>query len=164
MNENKKLSAPLKKMQDEVLRLRSELSEYDEEKKEMRQTKAKLLVVESGQSGISWEYETLLQRLSDLKIERDELRTNLRASVFDVKQKSAFRGLLLEKKLGAMSRLQEEREAQLNEVLSRANLEPRFVCNLTILAFLVIESGLDWIQYLFFAYSFCYLSLYFDRF
>eukprot|EP01037_Dinobryon_pediforme_P048333 gene48333-63317_t len=33
--------------------------------------------------------------------------------------------MLLEKKLAAMNRLQEEREAQLNEVLARANLEPR---------------------------------------
>ena len=45
--------------------------------------------------------------------------------MYDVKQKSAFRGMLLEKKLAAMNRLQEEREAQLNEVLARANLEPR---------------------------------------
>eukprot|EP01036_Dinobryon_divergens_P027392 gene27392-36161_t len=90
----------------------------------MRRVKAALLVVESSQSSVSWEYETLLQRLMDLKNERDELQKNLRASMYDVKQKSAFRGMLLEKKLVAMNRLQEEREAQLNEVLARANLEP----------------------------------------
>ena len=65
-----------------------------------------------------------MQRFSDLKLERDQLKSNLLASVFDVKQKAGFKGLLLEKKLGSVNRLQEEREAQLNEVLTRANLEP----------------------------------------
>mmetsp|Transcript_30994 Transcript_30994/g.44530 ORF Transcript_30994/g.44530 Transcript_30994/m.44530 type:complete len:482 (-) Transcript_30994:228-1673(-) len=124
MSENKKLSAPLKQMQDDVLRLRAELADYEAEKAEMRRVKAALLVVESSQSSVSWEYETLLQRLLDLKNERDELQKNLRASMYDVKQKSAFRGMLLEKKLAAIHRMQEEREAQLNEVLARANLEP----------------------------------------
>ena len=57
-------------------------------------------------------------RLTELKTERDELRRNFHASVFDVKQKSTFRSLLFEKKLSAMQRIQEEREAQLVEVLS----------------------------------------------
>ena len=90
----------------------------------MRRVKAALVVVEGSQSTVSWEHETLLQRFADLKRERDELRENLRSSIYDVKQKSAFRNLLLEKKLAVMHRVQEEREAQLNEVLTRANLEP----------------------------------------
>lgn len=124
MTENRKLSAPLKRMREDVIRLKTELEEYKLEKAEMRRVKAQLLVVEGSQSSVSWEHETLLQRLTDLKKERDELQANLRASVFDVKQKSAFRGMLLEKKLSALQRIQEEREAQLNEVLSKANLDP----------------------------------------
>jgi len=124
MAENKKLAAPLKKMQDDLVRLRSELEDYAKEKADMRKIKAALVLVESDQSTVSWEYETLLQRFEDLKTERDNLRSNLQASIFDVKQKSSFRGILLEKKLVAMQRAQEEREAQLNEVLTRANLEP----------------------------------------
>jgi len=124
MQENKKLSAPLKKMQEDVIRLRQELEEYRLEKAEMRRVKAALLVVEGGQSSVAWEHETLVQRLANLKVERDELDQNLRASIFEVKQKSAFRGMLLEKKLTALNRVQEEREAQLSEVLSRANLDP----------------------------------------
>ena len=54
--------------------------------------------------------------MTELKTERDELRRNFHASVFDVKQKSTFRSLLFEKKLSAMQRIQEEREAQLVEV------------------------------------------------
>lgn len=124
MHENKKLSAPLKRMQEDVIRLQHELEDYRHEKAEMRRVKAALLIVEGSQSNVSWEHETLTQRLADLKIERDELDRNLRASMFEVKQKSAFKGMLLEKKLSALNRVQEEREAQLNEVLGRANLDP----------------------------------------
>lgn len=122
--ENKKLSAPLKRMEEDLIRLRGELNNYEKEKKDMARVKAALLVVESEQTSITWEYETLLQRFNDIKKERDELRANLNESIFDVKQKSAFRGLLLKRKLAALQRVQEEREAQLNEVLARANLEP----------------------------------------
>jgi growth arrest-specific protein 8 len=122
--ENKKLSAPLKKMQEDLVRLKGELEEYKKEKAEGKRVKAALVVVEEEHKGLVWEFETLSQRFADLKTERDELRTNFHASVFDVKQKSAFRSLLLQKKLAAMQRVQEEREAQLVEVLSRANLDP----------------------------------------
>ena len=37
---------------------------------------------ESSQSSVSWEYETLLQRLMDLKNERDELQKNLRSYTY----------------------------------------------------------------------------------
>mmetsp|Transcript_33917 Transcript_33917/g.34550 ORF Transcript_33917/g.34550 Transcript_33917/m.34550 type:complete len:492 (+) Transcript_33917:197-1672(+) len=124
MQENKKLSAPLKKKQEEAIRLHDELEEYKKEKAEMRRVKSGLVVVEDNCSTLSWEYEVLQQRYIELKKERDDLKRHFMATVFDVKQKSAFQGLLLEKKLAAMQRIQEEKEAQLNEVLSRANLEP----------------------------------------
>lgn len=123
-NENKRLTAPLKRMHDDMQRLRSELEEYKKEKTEMKRVKAALMVVEGGQSTSLWEHETLAQRFAELKKERDELRNSLRAAIYEVKQKSVFRNLLLEKKLAAMHHIQEDREAQLNEVLSRANLEP----------------------------------------
>ena len=122
--ENKKLTAPLKKMQEDLVRLKSELEDYKKEKAEMRRVKALLVGIEEEYTAIVWEHETLSQRFAEIKSERDELRRNFHASVFDVKQKSAFRSLLFEKKLAAMQRVQEEREAQLVEVLSRANLDP----------------------------------------
>jgi growth arrest-specific protein 8 len=124
MAENKKLTAPLKKMQEDLVKLKNELEDYRTEKAEMKRVKAALVVVEEECTAISWEYETLGQRFAEIKSERDELRRNFHASVFDVKQKSSFRSLLFEKKLAAMQRVQEEREAQLGEVLNRANLDP----------------------------------------
>ena len=79
------------------------MADYEAEKADMRRVKAALLVVgthihtyniiriyihtyitnsESSQSSVSWEYETLLQRLMDLKNERDELQKNLRSYTY----------------------------------------------------------------------------------
>ena len=124
MAENKKLSAPLKKMQEDLVRLKGELKDYLKEKDEMTEVKKNLVVVEEKNKALVWEYETLGQRFAELKSERDELLRSFHASVFDVKQKSAFRSLLFEKKLSAVQKIHEEREAQLVEVLSRANLDP----------------------------------------
>ena len=124
MAENKKLAAPLKRMQDDLVRLKLESDEYKKERDDMKRVKTSLAAIDGDQSIITWELETLVQRSEDLVKERDELRVNLQSSIYDVKQKSSFKGLLLEKKLFAMQRVHEEREAQLNEVLSRANLDP----------------------------------------
>merc|ERR1712153_275577 len=43
---------------------------------------------------------------------------------YDVQQKSGFKNLLLERKLSALQEALEQKEAQLNEVLARANIEP----------------------------------------
>merc|ERR1711871_915366 len=45
----------------------------------------------------------------------------------DVQQKSGFRNLLLERKLESMGEALEQKEAQLNEVVSRANIDPALV-------------------------------------
>lgn len=124
MQENRKLSAPLKRMQEDVIRLRSELDDYKKEKMEMRHVKSQLVVVEEECSTVSWEHEVLLQRFEELKKERDDLEKHFKSCVYDVKQKSGFKKLILEKKLAAVQRVQEEKEAQLNEVLARANLDP----------------------------------------
>ena len=129
MQENRKLSAPLKKMQEDVVRLRAELESYRAEKEEMRVVKSQLVVVEEECSHVEWEYEVLLQRYEEIKRERDELRRHFLSSVYDVKQKCGFKSLLLEKKLAAVERVREEREAQLSEVLARANLQPSALGN-----------------------------------
>lgn len=71
-----------------------------------------------------WEYEVLQQRFAELEKERDELYNNFVKTIYDVQQKSGFKNLLLEKKLGALSEQLEKKEAQLNEVLSASNLDP----------------------------------------
>ena len=59
-----------------------------------------------------------------LQRERDELYAKFVKAIHEVQQKSSFKNLLLEKKLGALADTLEKKEAQLNEVLSASNLDP----------------------------------------
>ena len=62
--------------------------------------------------------------LFQLQEERDELYSKFVKAIHEVQQKSNFKNLLLEKKLGALADTLEKKEAQLNEVLSASNLDP----------------------------------------
>lgn len=59
-----------------------------------------------------------------IQAERDELYQKFVKAIHEVQQKSNFKNLLLEKKLGALADTLEKKEAQLNEVLSASNLDP----------------------------------------
>lgn len=125
--ENKKLSAPLKRLQSEKIRLESERQEYAVEKQELLRVKASLAVAEDEYRGLKWEHEVLTQRHLSLQGEVADLNGRFVTSVFDVKQKAQFAQLLIEKRIHSLTHVQEEREAQLNEVLSRANLDPTVI-------------------------------------
>lgn len=57
LNDNKKLSAPLKKMQQDLTRLQEEHKQYENEKNDLLAVKATLLVVESEHRSITWDHE-----------------------------------------------------------------------------------------------------------
>jgi len=122
--ENKRMSEPLKKALEDVESLRKEKKKYKQDMDFLRNTKAKLLVVEDQLRNLEWEHEVLDQRFFAVKGERDDLYKKFQSTVYDVQQKSGFKNLLLERKLEAMQEALEQKEAQLNEVLARANIDP----------------------------------------
>jgi len=73
---------------------------------------------------LGWEHEVLEQRFEKIQAERDELYQRFVKAIHEVQQKSNFKNLLLERKLGALADTLEKKEAQLNEVLSASNLDP----------------------------------------
>mmetsp|Transcript_8143 Transcript_8143/g.13280 ORF Transcript_8143/g.13280 Transcript_8143/m.13280 type:complete len:489 (+) Transcript_8143:69-1535(+) len=122
--ENKRMSEPLKKAEQDVQRLTQELEEYTKEKEELKATKGKVLVLEDRLRALRWEHELLGQKAGMVAKERQELYDRYRGAVFQVQQRTGFKNLLLEKKLGAADEQLQQREAHLHEVLGRANLEP----------------------------------------
>ncbi|CAM9470080.1 unnamed protein product [Ectocarpus sp. 4 AP-2014] len=121
--ENKKMSEPLRKARQDVERLRQELERYRQEQEQLRQTKARVLIMEERLRDLHWEDEVLGQRFAIVSRERDQLRDRFQDSVKQAQQKSGFRNLILERKLGGLAEEAEKRDACVNEVLSRANLE-----------------------------------------
>ena len=122
--ENRRMSEPFKRARHDVEELRKELERYTWEKEELRNTKARLLVIEDEFRNLRWENEVLAQRFGEVRTQRDELYERFQATVYEVQQKSGFRNLLLERKLESLAEVLEQKEAQLDEVLARANLEP----------------------------------------
>lgn len=57
-------------------------------------------------------------------MERDELYQKFAKAIQEVQQKSGFKNLLLERKLGTLTDTLEKKEAQLYVVLSASNMDP----------------------------------------
>lgn len=124
MAENKRLVEPLQTARAEVDELRKQLANYDKDKQSLASAKARLRVMEDEFKALQWEHEVLEQRFEKVQFERDELYQRFVKAIHEVQQKSNFKNLLLEKKLGALADTLEKKEAQLNEVLSASNLDP----------------------------------------
>ncbi|XP_022345957.2 dynein regulatory complex subunit 4-like [Crassostrea virginica] len=124
MAENKRLLEPLREAKEQVDHLKKQLANYEKDKETLRMTKARLKVTEEEQRALKWEHEVLEQRFEKTQDERDDLYRKFVKAIHEVQQKSNFKNLLLEKKLGALADTLEKKEAQLNEVLSASNLDP----------------------------------------
>lgn len=124
MAENKRLTEPLQKAREQVEELRKQLANYDKDKASLASAKARLKVQGDALNKLQWEQEVLQQRFAMTQGERDELYNKFVKAIHEVQQKSNFKNLLLEKKLGALADTLEKKEAQLNEVLSASNLDP----------------------------------------
>ncbi|KAF0696962.1 Aste57867_12322 [Aphanomyces stellatus] len=122
--ENKRMSEPLKKALQDVERLRKSIKSYDEDKVALKTAKAELLVLEDELATLSWEHEVLTQRHAQVQKEHNTLHSQFQMSLYDVQQKNGLKNLLLEKKLESMGDVLEQKDAQLNEVLSHAQLDP----------------------------------------
>ncbi|CAN0196486.1 unnamed protein product, partial [Laminaria digitata] len=61
-------------------------------------------------------FKVLGQRFAIASRERDELRESFQESVRGAQQKSGFRNLILERKLGGLAEEAEKRDACVNEV------------------------------------------------
>jgi DNA repair exonuclease SbcCD ATPase subunit len=122
--EKKRLVEPLQKAREEVEELRKQLANYDKDKQSLASAKARLKVMDEEFKALQWEHEVLEQRFEKVQQERDQLYQRFVKAIHEVQQKSNFKNLLLEKKLGALADTLEKKEAQLNEVLSASNLDP----------------------------------------
>lgn len=122
--ENTRLVDPLKKARETVAVLSKELEQFNKTKQSLGNAKARIKVFEARIKKMEWEGEVMYQRFDAIQKERDDLYDRFVKSIYDVQQKSGFKNLLLEKKLGTLLEQLEKKEAQLNEVLTASNLDP----------------------------------------
>ena len=80
-----------------------QLANYEKDKASLQSAKARLRVQEQELGKLQWEHEVLRQRFEQTQNERDELYNKFVTAIHEVQQKSNFKNLLLEKKLGALA-------------------------------------------------------------
>ncbi|KAI9090804.1 growth-arrest-specific micro-tubule binding-domain-containing protein [Phlyctochytrium arcticum] len=130
-SENKRLSEPLQAALSECETLKRQLQNYEKDKQSLRDTKARLKVLEDKHKALSWEHEVLDQRFEQVQKERDELYEGFVDRIVSVQQKTGFKNLVLEKKVESLREMVEKKDLQVNEILKATNLEPGAMAGLT---------------------------------
>jgi len=129
--ENKRLSEPLSAAVAEVADLRAQLKDQDKDRLSLRNTKARLLQMESQLGQTIVNQGELKVKYERSEKERDELYDSFERTVKDVQAKSDFKNLVLEQKLQGVSQNIEKAEAQLHEVVQAANIDPGDLAGIT---------------------------------
>merc|ERR1711959_806958 len=122
--ENKRLSEPLDKAAKEESYLDRELENYERDKKELREVKAKILTTDEEYKKVEWEREVLEQRYAKVKAERDALYSNLQGAVYEVQQKAGFKNMLLNKKTNLLKKKLDTNAVMLGEAIGAAGIAP----------------------------------------
>ncbi|XP_029904388.1 dynein regulatory complex subunit 4-like [Myripristis murdjan] len=131
MLENKSLAEPLQKAQREVAELQKQLTSYERDKALLASVKARLKVGEKDMKDLKWEHEVLQQTFNKVQLERDELYRKFTQAIQEVQERSGFKNVLLERKLGALTDTLEKKEAQLYAVLSASNMDQTALAGVT---------------------------------
>ena len=72
-----------------------------------------------------WEYEVKLQQFQYLKQERQRLFEQFHKIVYEVHQKTGLRNLILEKKIETIHESLETKDAQINQIMAAARIDPQ---------------------------------------
>ncbi|KAL6445721.1 hypothetical protein ACFW04_000887 [Cataglyphis niger] len=120
------------RMKKQVRELTIENKKYSADLKSLQETSSGLnrqLTMTKDLENLKWENEVLELRFEKCQSERDELHSRFVSAIFELQQKTGLKNVLLEKKLEKLSELLEQREAQISEVLTAAQLDPAAVIN-----------------------------------
>lgn len=127
--ENRKLADPLKEARTELTEIRKKLENYMRDKKALVRVRSSYETLQKEQNNMKWETEALKMRCDQLSEDRDLLKSKFESAVLELQQKSGLKNVLLERKLSAMQRDAEKREALLGEVLHVSGMEPHELSN-----------------------------------
>lgn len=127
--ENKKYSTDIKSYEESLANYTRQLENYGKDKQSLISTKRRLVIATKELENLKWENEVLEVRFEKCQSERNELHSRFVSAILELQQKTGLKNILLEKKLEKLSDLLEQREAQISEVLTAAQLDPMAVIN-----------------------------------
>lgn len=130
--ENKELSEPLLKKQEEQRELEEKLKSYTKDKMALKNLKAHDKQLEERISEAKSEYRGTEEKFRKIEKERDDLYRRFQKAVREIQRRAELgKNAVLEKKLEALQSQFDERQAQLTQVLAAAKLDPSVVASVT---------------------------------
>merc|ERR1712217_346437 len=130
--ENKDLSEPLAKKQEEQRELEERLKSYAKDKMALKNLRAHYKQLEERTTEAKQEYRTTEEKYRKKEKERDDLYKRFQKAVREIARKAELgKNTVLEKKLENLTAQFDEKQAQLTEVLTAAKLDPAIVASVT---------------------------------
>ena len=121
---NKKLSEPLAKTTAEKNELIHELKGYAKDQLSLQNATARLKLLKRRHEQLWQKHLDMQKQYREVEKDRDEMYQNFDSVIWQVRKKSQFKNHMLEQKLDALSDAAGGKQAQLNEVIKYANLDP----------------------------------------
>lgn len=121
---NEKVQEPLHLAQKEVKELKKKSEVHANIKYHLGECQGKIQQSEEGISELEWEYEVKLQQMEYLEKEKQELYDEFHRLVYELHRKTGLRNLILEKKVETILEANETKDAQINQILAAARIDP----------------------------------------
>ncbi|CDW78359.1 growth-arrest-specific protein 8 [Stylonychia lemnae] len=122
---NKQVVEPLQKASEEVKKLSEKKKKHDTIMDKLKECQAFIMEHDSVLKDIEWQYEVRLQQFQYLQREKKELFDEFHQTVYEIHQKTGLRNLVLEKKLETIQESLETKDAQINQLLAAAKIDPK---------------------------------------
>mmetsp|Transcript_94632 Transcript_94632/g.164188 ORF Transcript_94632/g.164188 Transcript_94632/m.164188 type:complete len:477 (-) Transcript_94632:176-1606(-) len=130
--ENKDLTEPLLKKQEEQRELEEKLKSYTKDKMALKNLRAHNKQLEERIGEAKQEYHGTQEKFRKIEKERDDLYKRFQKAVREIQRKAELgKNAVLEKKLEVLQTQFDEKQGQLTEVLAAAKLDPSVVASVT---------------------------------
>ena len=98
---------------------------HEEVKTNLEECQQKIASTSNQYSKEEWEYEVKLQQFQYLETEKKQLFEEFHKIIYEIHQKTGLRNLVLEKKLETIQESLETKDAQINQILATARIDPQ---------------------------------------
>ena len=122
---NKQVVVPLQEASEEVKRLSEKKKHHDQIMDKLKDTQRDIMEHDTVLKDIEWQYEVRLQQFQYQSREKKELFDDFHSTVYELHQKTGIRNLVLEKKLETIQESLETKDAQINQLLAAAKIDPK---------------------------------------
>lgn len=122
---NKQVVEPLQRASEEVKKLSEKKRKHDAIMEKLQECQAQIMEHDAILKDIEWQYEVRLQQFQYLQKEKKTLFDEFHQTVYEIHQKTGLRNLVLEKKLETIQESLETKDAQINQLLAAAKIDPK---------------------------------------